>query len=157
MCIRDRCTAEYSGDHADACRRPGRPSDAVTAGTSEYLPTRDTADNDRPTAVDRQENVGNTCQALTDAATDRSDAYSAEPPNCSNTELSLQNDDTTRSDIHGKLTFNKTDRNTETGQTRQRKRLRTTKTETRQTERECTDNKTDSVKTTPPPQQVQVS
>jgi len=156
---RTACTADYSGDHADACRRPGRPSDAVTAGTTEYLPMRDTADNDRPTAVDRQQDVGSTRQALTDAATDRFDAYSAKLPNCSNIELSLQNDDTTRSDIHGKTifnvhkegTYNMTGRRTETRQTEEKTTDRqNSTTETGQKEHNLSDTLRISVRTAPP-------
>ena len=69
---RTACTAEYSGDHADACRRPGRPSDAVTAGTSECLPMRGTTDNDRSAVADRQQDTGNVRHARADAATNLS-------------------------------------------------------------------------------------
>jgi len=142
---RTACIGNYSGDCADACRRPHRLSDTATAGTAEYLPTRVTTDNDRPAIADRQQDTGSVRHTLADAATNRFDTYSAELYNCSKNE-SLQNDDTTHSDIHRKIVFNMTDGRTETGQklNRQMEEKTTNKqsitidrneTETRQTEK----------------------
>jgi len=113
----------------------------VTAGTTEYLPTRGTTGNDGPAVSDRQD-------------TNRFDTYCAELYNCSENELSLPNDDTTRSDIHGKMIFNVTDGRTETGQKKTEVKptdRQTATKETRQTKGDCTDINTHDINTAPPP------
>jgi len=82
---RTACTADYSGDHADACRRPRRLSDTATAGTAECLPTRDATGNDR-------QDTGSIRHALTDSAANRFDADCAEPYKSTESKTStLQN------------------------------------------------------------------
>ena len=75
---RTACIADYSGDHADACRRPRRLSDAALAAAAECLPMRGTTDNDRSAVADRQQDTGNVRHARADAATNRFEADSAD-------------------------------------------------------------------------------
>ena len=62
------CTADYSGDRTDACRRLSDAEHAATAADR----------NDGPTATDTQQDIDDTRHTLADATTNRFDADSAD-------------------------------------------------------------------------------
>ena len=95
--VRTACTADYSGDHADACYRPRHLGDTATADTTEYLPDRSTTeyvDDSRQTATDALYSDG-ICHALAEAGTNYLEVECDGPHEYSDNEYEWMNNNST--------------------------------------------------------------